>query len=65
MKYLKEDLLVDLVMKKPSKREELLSQHDSFLASRCNIFVGGDKYLQQLEKQLAQGIIASDKTAFR
>ena len=55
MKYLNEELFVDLVVKSLNKREELLSQHDSFLASRCNIFVGGDKLLKQFDKQLAQG----------
>ena len=55
MKYLKENLLVDLVVKEQTKREEILAQHDSFLASRCNIFVGGNKYITQMEKQLAQG----------
>ena len=55
MKYLNDVLFVDLVVKSVSHREELLSQHDSFLASRCNIFVGGEKFLQQFDKQLAQG----------
>ena len=55
MKYLNEVLLVDLVVKSLSKREELLAQHDAFLASRCNIFVGGEQLMKQFDKQLAQG----------
>ena len=55
MKHLNEVLLVDLVVKSLSKREELLAQHDAFLASRCNIFVGGEKLMKQFDKQLAQG----------
>lgn len=57
MKYLKETVFVDLVVESWSKREELSSQHDAFLASRCNIFVGGEKLLHQFDKQLAQGTV--------
>ena len=55
MKYLNDVLLLDLVVKSLSKREELLAQHDAFLASRCNIFVGGEQLMKQFDKQLAQG----------
>ncbi|XP_045167540.2 TPR repeat-containing protein DDB_G0287407-like [Mercenaria mercenaria] len=52
MSYLKDSLLADLDTEKRTAREELLGQHDAFLSSRCNIFVHGEIYMQQLNKQL-------------
>jgi hypothetical protein len=55
MSYLKDTLLADFSAEKLSLREELLSEHQAFLSSRCNIFVHGEIYLQQLNKHLLSG----------
>lgn len=55
MVYLKDTLLVEYAEQKKHIREDLLSQHDAFLASRCNVFVHGETYMQQLNKQLLSG----------
>ena len=55
MSYLKDTLLADYKNKKLTLREELLSEHDAFLSSRCNIFVHGEAHLQQLNKHLQSG----------
>lgn len=57
MDYLEGTLLSDIQYKKPSRQEELLSQHDAFLASRCNIYVHGEQYLKQLNTILLSGMI--------
>ncbi|WAR02757.1 Y7407-like protein, partial [Mya arenaria] len=53
MSYLKTVLFADLSSHQKSPREEVLSQHDAFLASRCNIYVHGEQYQDILNKQVS------------
>ncbi|KAL4238737.1 hypothetical protein ACF0H5_003444 [Mactra antiquata] len=53
MSYLKDTLLVNYSTQQLSIRAELKLQHDAFLASRDDIYIGGEMYLQQLNDELS------------
>ena len=55
MRHLTDVLLPDLQLTVNTQQDELLNQHNVFMASRCNIYVHRDAYLPLLNKQLMTG----------